>query len=193
MSIERVTVDREALPEALLPLIKAHVRVEFDRDDMLLTTYTAAAIGLVESKCNVSINPAQYVVTADELRASGTRWAYPGGSARWTLPLNNVRDFTLMESTEEDAADLSGDFELWSPDFGGSASSYLIAVAGRPVPTAAIVSLDVGLDDSVDLAPGFFALIARLAGSMYENREASTALWADTFAEELNALWRPAA
>jgi hypothetical protein len=193
MSIERVSVDRAVLPDALLDDIKAHVRVEFARDDALLRTYTAAAIGMVEAKCNVSLNPAEYVVTADELTESGSRWNFAGASGRWTLPLNNVRDFTVVASTALDAEDLTTGFQLWGPDFGGNASSFLVALGAQALPTTAILTLEVGLEDAADLAPGFFALIARLAGSMYENREASTALWASTFAEEMGALWRPGA
>jgi hypothetical protein len=193
MTIERLSVERTALPDALLDRIKAHLRVEFTRDDALIHTYTAAAINLVEMKCNVSLNPAEYVVTGDELRASGTRWGFRGAQPRWTLPVNNVRDFTLLESSDADAGDLSLEFELWSPDFGGGAASYLVSVAGRAMPSAGIVQLTVGVDDPTELAPAFFSLIARLTGSLYENREASTALWADTFADELATLWRPSA
>jgi len=196
MSIERVSVDRQVLPDLLLDQIKAHMRVEHARDDALIRVYIAAAVGLIESKCNVNLDPAEYVVTGDELRHSPTTYAWRGGAARWTLPQNNVRAFTMHDSSATDAADISAEFTLWNADFGGSASSYLVGAAtstARAVPSQAVLALEVGILDADDLAPGFFALIARLSGSMYENREASSALWADTFADELVALWRPSA
>jgi hypothetical protein len=191
MSLERVTVDRLLLPPLLLDSIKAHCRVEFDRDDALLKSYIASAINLVELKCDVSINPAEYIATGDELHASAARWALRGGRGCWSLPVNNVHEFTVFESSDPAAPDLSAEFELWSPDFGGAASSYLVALAGRPaIPFDALVSLMVGIDDAATLAPGFFGLIARLTASMYENREASVALWAEEFNQELAALSR---
>lgn len=196
MTIECTSVDRDVLPDALLDGMKAHIRVEHARDDVLLRTYTAAAIGLVESRCNVSINPAAYVVTGDELQASAPRWlAGLGMRPCWVLPRNNVQTMVVLDSADAGAADISDQFELWNPELGGSASSYLVGLGTPPAcpPAAAMLSLEVGLEDPADLAPAFFVLIARLVGSMYENREASVALWADTFAEELGAAWRPGA
>jgi hypothetical protein len=197
MSIERVSVDRQVLPDLLLDQIKAHMRVEHARDDALIRVYIAAAVGLIESKCNVNLDPAEYVVTGDEVHQSPTQVAWRGGAARWTLPQHNVRSFTMQDSSAFDAADITDDYTLWNADFGGSASSYLVSVGVGPswrnVPSQAVLELQVGILDAADLAPGFFALIARLSGSMYENREASSALWADTFADELVALWRPSA
>lgn len=191
MSLERVTVNRTLLPDQLLDAMKAHCRVEFDRDDVLLRSYIAAAINLVELKCDVSINPAEYIASGDEIHASPARWGYRGTRARWVLPVNNVHDFTLVESSDPSAADISAEFELWSPDFGGAASSYLVTLSGRAaMPADALVNLQVGLDDATTLAPGFFGLVARLTASMYENREASVALWAEEFNQELAALSR---
>ena len=183
--IQRTSVDLTSLPAALLVTVKAHCRVEFTRDDALLTTYTQAAIRTVESKCNVSLNPATYELTAVELRPVGLRCG-----AR--LPFNNVREFTVTA----DGTDVSADYELSSADFGGNASSYLFPVAVL-VPPPAILALDtrltlaVGVDDSTKLAPYFLSIILRLAGALYENREASGDLWSDTFANELMGMWRP--
>ena len=189
MTIKRITVDTAALPAALLDLVKSQARVEYTRDDALITGHIAGAVGIAERKCNVSLDPAEYVVTADELRCSPLPY---GGATRqsWRLPLNNVREVTVMASADVDADDLSADYEVWAPDPGGSASAYLVAVNGRAVPPAALLSLTVGVTTLPDLAPAFVSLIARLAASMYENREASSALWVDAFAGELASLWR---
>lgn len=192
MTQHRLSVDNEVLPAALLATIKAQARVEHTRDDALLKSQTATAIGIVERKCNVSINPAEYVVTADELRCSPLPY---GGLVRvsWRLPLNNAHEFTVVQSSADDAPDISADYELWNPDFGGNGSSYLLAVNGRAMPASAVLTLGVGIEDPAMLAPPFTGLIARLAASMYENREASSELWTDTFKEELIGMWRPTA
>ena len=183
--IERITVDTAILPDAMLLLVKAHCRVEFDRDDALLKLYTAASIGLVERKCNVSLNPATYLVSSDELRYGfGLK---PG----WWLPLNNVHTFTAEDAGE----DITDEFLLGNSDFGGSTSSYLFPVndASPSMPSTALMTLQVGLDDPALLAPEFLALILRATASFYENREASIDLWAETFRAELMSLWRPTA
>jgi hypothetical protein len=192
MSIQRLDVSYAPLPAALLDSIKAHLRVEHDRDDTLIRAYISAAIGICERKCNVSLNPAEYMVTLDELRPRGPKlWA--GGTWRhsWLLPLNNVREFELLDSATP-PNDLSANFELWNADPGGNGSSYLLGLDGYYLPTGAqITSLTVGVLDQETLAPAFFSLIARITGSLYENREASTDLVGDGFDSELIALWRP--
>ena len=187
MSVNRISVDRAALPALMLDSIKEHCRVRHVRDDGLLTTYIAAAIGLVERKCNVSLNPATYVVSPDSLRCVGSLPISGTWRQAWQLPPNNVREVVVTDAA---AADISDGFELWAPDPGGSSSSYLAAVDGAAMPADAMLTLEVGAEDPADLAPEFFSLIARLTGSQYENREASLGLMGDGFDEELIALWR---
>jgi hypothetical protein len=191
MTITRTAVDHDVLPAALLPMVKEHLRVRHDRDDTLITSYIASAIGLLERQCNIALEPASYVCTADELNPGAVGPQRPLLS--YALPLNNVRVATLTDEAAEPPADHSDEFELWNPDFGGNGSSYLVQVA-PPVPLALgwLVELDVGVLDSADLAPAVAVLIARMTGALYENREASAALWADTWAAEVQALWRPA-
>jgi hypothetical protein len=190
MTLQRTTIDRDVLPVALLDAMKAHMRVDHARDDDLIKTYIAAAIGLVEHKCNVSLDPATYIASADELTVSTVRVR----EAALVLPLNNVRAVTIDDGATP-PTDLSDAFTLWNPDFGGNGASYLVAATvNAPTPrTDWVLELTVGIEDPDTLAPAFFALIARLAGSLYENREASVALWASTWDSELAAFWRPSA
>lgn len=188
MTIKRTSVDTAALAALLLPTVKAQARVEHDRDDALITSHVAAAIGTVERKCNVSINAAEYDVTTDELGCSSLPYAGAKGP-NWALPFNNVTACKVLNGAD----DISASFELWSPDFGGSASSYLVGIDGQALPSPSVLSLTVGVATVAELAPDFVSLIARLAASMYENREASSGLWADGFAGELASLWRPSA
>lgn len=183
--INRTAIDRLTLPLVLLPLIKDQARVRHDRDDVIITAHVAASIGLAERLCNVSLYPAEYTVTADEIYSCQRLSPMP---TRWLLPLNNVRAFTI---TGADAADLSAGFTLSNADYGGNASSYLQSVSGATIPWDAGLALVVGVEDPTDLAPAFLSLIARMAASMYENRESNADLWAGGFSAELMALWRP--
>jgi hypothetical protein len=191
--IDRISLDVAMLPAALLDKIKAHCRVDHTRDDPILLDYIAAAISTIERKCNVNLNPAEYVVTGDSMTFSGPM-RYHGRTCRgWPLPPNNVMSLTIVQSDDPAAPDITADYELWNPDYGGNASSYLVGTTATSLPASAVLSLGVGVTDPVDLAPAFFVLIARLTASIYENREASSELWADTFAEEIASLWRPSA
>jgi hypothetical protein len=183
--INRTAIDRLTLPLVLLPLVKDQARVRHDRDDVLMTSHVAASIGLAERLCNVSLYPADYIVTADEIYSCQRLCATP---TRWLLPLNNVRACVI---TGVDAADLSAGFTLSNADYGGNASSYLQSVGGATIPWDATLALTVGVDDPTELAPAFLSLISRMAASMYENREADADLWASGFSAELMALWRP--
>jgi hypothetical protein len=190
MTIERTTIDRAVLPTLLLDSVKAHCRVYHDRDDAIFLSYIGAAIGIAERKCNVSLNPAEYRLTANELGGEcapvvmGPRWG-------WLLPYNNVREFTVVQSFDAGALDISANFEVWSSDFGGSASSYLVPAVSKLMPSTAQITLSVGMEDLPSIAPEFVTLIMRLAASQYENREADSELWSDQFSEEIAALWRP--
>lgn len=201
MTIQRITVDHGVLPDAMLDEMKAHLRVKHVRDDMLIKNYTAAAIGMIERKCNVSLDPATYVCTGDELVRSAmspiplrlrSPTAPTWSKTSYTLPLNNVSKATVNDDAEP-PVDHSADFTVWNPDFGGNGGSFLVPAANvlGPVNANWLVELEVGLLDPDDLAPAFFALVARMTGSFYENREASAALWAETWDAELMGLWRP--
>lgn len=190
--MQRTAVDTTKIPTALLPRIKEHLRVRHTRDDALIADYIAAAVGLLERGCNVSLDPATYIGTTSH----GVAWCahYPTTPAQhaYSLPLNNVRTAKINDGATP-PNDYTGDYEVWNADFGGNGSSFLVGTGGRLLAPGWVIELDVGLDDPAKLAPAFFALIARMTGSLYENREAASALWADTWKAELIALWRPSA
>jgi hypothetical protein len=183
--IKRTTLDTAALPTLLLPTMKAQARVQHARDDALITGHTAAAIAMVEKLCNVSLNPAVYEVTPDELVWSCTPRSL--SPHNWLLPHNNVRTFTIDNA----GTDISDQFELWQQDFGGSTSAYLTGPGSSTVQTGALLTLTVGVLTPPALSPAFLSVIGRMVASMYENREASSSLWVDGFSAELFAMWRP--
>ena len=188
MSIQRLTVDRAALPAELLPVIKEHLRVRHTRDDALITTYTAAAISLIERQCNVTLDPATYLVSLDELTGQVGGWLWRS----WVLPVNNVSALVVNDG-QTPPGDYSASFDVWNADPGGNANSLVVSTGGAQLGTGWTLTLTAGVAAAADLAPSFLALISRMVGSLYEQREASSPLWAETWAAELSSMWRPTA
>lgn len=186
-SLNLIAVDHTVLPPLLLPVIKDQARVRHDRDDALITSHAAMAISMVERKCNISIDPATYAASPGDLQNAGNAWWLGTHRQHWALPVNNVNDCVVMSDT----TDISANFTLSSADHGSNATSYLIAAEGYALPYAATLELDVGMAKVEEISPGLLSLIVRLAASHYENREAAAGLWAEGFADELMALWRP--
>jgi len=186
MSVNQLSVDRVALPTALLDLAKEALRVRHDRDDVLIGVYLGQAIDLVERQGNININPATFALDLAQLVfVPCAGWP---AQMRLALPVNNVTAFTLEDSAGVDQA---ANYAIEQADLGGSASSYLV---GAPIPVAGwAMTVDCGIDDPDDLAPAVLAAILRLTGAYYENREAPSALVAEEFRAELAAVWRPAA
>lgn len=181
-----LSVDRTTLPQAMTDLAKAHLRVYHARDDTLIGVYLAQAIDEVERRCNINLVPATFALDVPALVLVPCR-TYPA-QARWALPVNNVQAITLEDA---DGTDQSDAYAIEQADLGGSASSYLV---GPPIPAAAwTMTADVGVDDPDDLAPAVLAVILRLVGAYYENREAPQAVVVDDFLGELAAVWRPTA
>lgn len=187
MTIQRTAVDRNAIPTALLDSVKQHLRVRHARDDALITRYIASAVSLIERKCNVTMDPTVYVCTADELGHP------PMQECTWSLPVNNVHKVEVNDE-QTPPVDHAAAFQLWNPDYGGNGYSYLVAINGTRIQASWTLKLEAGLvTPADDMSPAFFALLARMVGSLYETREASAELYGDSWADELAALWRPCA
>lgn len=184
MTLHQLSVDRTALPMALLDLAKSHLRVRHDRDDTLVGVYIAQAVDEVERRCNINLNPATFALDLYALGPS-TCAGWPV-LARQALPVNNVQSFTLEDA---DGLDQSAPYAIEQADLGGSASAYLV---GPAVPAAGwTMTADVGVDNGDDMAPAVLAVVLRLVGGYYENRESPAAVVVDEFAVEMAAVWRP--
>lgn len=184
MTLHQLSVDRAALPTAMLDLAKAHLRVRHDRDDTLVGVYIAQAIDEVERRCNINLNPAVFaldVYACVPMPCIG--WP---AVARLALPVNNIASFTLEDA---EGIDQAGPYVIEQADLGGSAGAYLV---GPVVPAAAwAMTADVGIDDPDAMSPAVLAVVLRLVGGYYENRESPAPLVVDEFAGELAAVWRP--
>lgn len=186
MTLHQLAVDRTALPTDLLDLAKEHLRVRHVRDDVLIGVYLAQAIDAVERRCNINLNPATF--SLDVYGCCCLPCVGWPAMARLALPVNNVQTFTLEDSQGIDQA---ADYAIEQADLGGSAGAYLV---GPAVPVAGwAMTAEVGVETADDLSPAVLAVVLRLTGGYYENRESPAALVADEFAVELATVWRPAA
>lgn len=182
-----LSVDRAALPAALLDIAKSHLRVRHDRDDLLIGQHLAMAIDQVERRCNINLNPA--VFTIDPLAVTSWPVGWWPANTRYVLPVNNVHDFTLLDG---EGVDQSDGYAIEQADLGGSASAYLV---GAPLISGAgwALTLEVGVDDPDALTPAVLAAVLRLTGGYYENRESPSAVVVGDFLGELASVWRPSA
>jgi hypothetical protein len=180
------TVDRTTLAAALLDAAKAQCRVTHARDDVLIQQYVAQSIEAVERRCNINLNPAVFELDAATLQALPCTGS--PARARVALPVNNVHAFTLEDA---DGLDQSGPYTIEQGDLGGSAAAYLVG----PMVSAAdwAMTVDVGVDTTELLSPAVAAVVLRLTGGYYENRESPSALVVDDFLGELATVWRPSA
>lgn len=186
-------VDRSSLPAALLELAKSHQRVRHGRDDLLIQTYLAQALEVVERRCSINLNPADFEIEVHHLQA--VPCAVPPPHVRLVLPVNNVRTFTLADA---EGVDQSLNYTVEQADLGGTAAAYLVGPAmhdsGNWVMTAA-VGIDAATpeDAATQLAPAVLSAVLRLAAAYYENRESTSGVLVGDFLAELTAIWRPGA
>jgi hypothetical protein len=196
MSMNAQTVDRTTLPTALLDLAKSHLRVRHTRDDTLIGVYIGQAIDEVERRCNINLNPAVFEIDVYALPCCAFPLTLPcvgwPAVARLALPVNNVHAFTL---TDPDGVDQSDAYVIEQADLGGSAGAYLVgpALATAPPAAAWTMTTDVGVDTADAISPAVLAVVLRLVGGYYENRESPSAVVVDDFQGELAAVWRPGA
>lgn len=184
--MNRITVDRTALPLLLLPKAKAQARVEHTRDDELITDQLAQAINAVERRCNININPAQYSLLSCEL---GLWYAHAGSAIRGPLPVNNV--LQIVSLAPPGGADQAADYTIVQAEYGGNAAAYLSGPSAFDGDWTLVV--DVGMATDTELEPAVTAAILRIAAAYYEARESSSPVFVDDFLSELVSVWRPSA
>ena len=174
-----VVPDYGALPTALLPLAKQHMRVDFTDDDVLITEYLGQAISLCEAFW--------------ELQVFGAAVAWSPGSvaSRYPCPVRPVSDFTVMSA----AVDVSAEYALE----GGSLTqpTWLVHSDGSPFPADAAVTLVAGYATPDQMPPNARGAILQVAATRYENRESIVAYSLDQIpfwlSDLLGGLWVPRA
>lgn len=181
------TIDRQALPAALLALAKAQARVDHDRDDLLLTEQLAQAIDDVERLTNATLFERVLSVDSRDL-VTPPLWSWAlSGSGNWIgLPFNNV---TALVATDADGLDVSAGYRIRQADLGGVGTAWLqgpSVVATLPV----VFTITAGLATPDAIAPALRRLILRRTAALYEYREAALPLSDSDLASE-PSLWRP--
>ena len=171
----RMTVDRDVLPVALLALAKSQMRVEHNRDDVLITEQLRAAIVGVERRCSININPAQFAFEGCDITATGR------------LPVNNV---SAIVSLFSGGVDVSSNYGIKQDEMGGNAHAYLVGPTLNS--NDAVLVVDVGMQTVDAIDPAITAAVLRITAAYYENRETFAPVFVDDFLGELIAIWRPA-
>ena len=149
-------LDRAVLPAALLPIAKAHLRVDGTYDDAYITSAIARAISWFERVTNISVNPVTWTWTP----AQGDFC-----NSLATVPVSPVQDdFTVADGA---AIDITADYQITTMSTHGIG---LYALAG-PFAAGMKVSLPSGYDDVAELDPGIVDAVLRYTAHLYENRE----------------------
>jgi len=181
------SIDRTALPLALLPTVKAHCRVDYPEDDTILKTYTSIALGQLERVWGFSIFTQSGTWTPPEGGASSTAMT----TDRWPTPVQPVTSFTAKD--EEDA-DVSADFQLINP---GSISTptYLATIDGSSFPADISVAMSAGYATEAELPPEALGAVLQVTSRLYEYRENVAAFSINQMPMWLNdllvGLWQP--
>ena len=174
--LELKAVDFQVLPLGLLPAVKQHVRVEFDRDDGYLVEATARAIAEIESVTDLSVNPAIWLW---EPSPCDRGW----GKHHYRVPKTPVRQVDTLDA----AGTVTGTVSLV---FNGMAG-YL----PESVTHIGTYQIHCGYLTVPDIAPAVLNPILMLTGTLYEQREAvqmgSFNELPDMANRLMAGLWRP--
>ena len=146
-------LDRTALPVALLPIAKSHLRVDGSYDDAYITDAIKRAINWFERVTNVTVNPVTWTWTPDSAN-------FCNGLAK--VPVSPVNDFTVNAG-----GDVSGNYLIETMSTHGVG---LYALSGSFVSGMA-VSIPSGYADADALDPGITDAVLRYTAHLYENRE----------------------
>jgi uncharacterized phiE125 gp8 family phage protein len=176
-----VQPDYATLPAALLPVAKAHLRVDFTDDDASITEYLAQSIGLCENFWDLSIFSAAVNWQPDTST----------GASRYQCPVQPVSAFTVMA----DAVDVSSEYALESASL--TEPVWLVHSDGTAFAADAAVTLTAGYADIASMPPPMRACILRVAATLYEHRESVSVIGPEQMPFWLNdmlgGLWVPRA
>lgn len=182
-SYQITSVDRTALPTALLPVAKQHMRVDFTDDNEVITKYLQFAISYFEQVSGWRVFGADVAWSP----VSSTSAA----ASRYQCPVQPVASFKVMSG----AVDVSSEYALQAGE--PVAPVFLVHSDGTPFPADAGITLVAGYADPDAIEPNAQAAILRIAATLYENRESVTTLSLEQMPFWLNDLlsgtWIPRA
>lgn len=177
-----VDPDYDALPAAMLPTVKKHVRADdFTDDDVILTEYIAQAIGLMERFWDLTVFGSALTWTIDT----------SSGASKYQCPKQPVSAFTV----KTDTVDKSSEYRLESYDL--AAPVWLVHIDGTAIPANTVATLTIGYVATNKMPPEMRSAIYRVAGTLYEHRESVSTLRPEQMPFWLNdvlgGLWTPRA
>jgi len=151
--ITGVAADWTVLPAAMLATAKVHARVDHSTDDPFITDAIGRAIGGLEQRNDVLINPTTYVwkPAASE---------FCNGRAR--IPYTPVLSFTAAAG-----GDVSANYVIETDAIHGAKPQYLVGsyIAGL------VVTCTAGFATAAAVPPRMVDRIMRLTAHLYEHRE----------------------
>lgn len=153
-SIAATSLDRAALPAALLPLVKSHLRVDGTYDDVYITDAIGRAISWFERVTNISVNKVTWTWSPDQA-------SFVDGVA--PVPVSPVNSFTVNAG----GTDVSASYTITTMSMHGIG---IYALAGAWVAGMA-VAIPSGYADAASLDPGITDALLRYTAHLYENRE----------------------
>jgi uncharacterized phiE125 gp8 family phage protein len=155
MALVKTSVDRAALPAELLPLVKSHLHVEFDRDDAYISSAISRAIGLFELSTGYLLNPAVYTWTPGTVSES----------CRLPVPVQPAVSLTGLDG-EGAPIDITVE-GFHDPD----QVSTVYVSAGV---SGATVTIETGFPTAAELPPAALNAVLLITGRLYEYREQYT-------------------
>jgi uncharacterized phiE125 gp8 family phage protein len=146
---------------------KAHLRVEVDADDDLITALISAARSAAESYCNRSFASAEFAIIADEFPADGKG-------------LEILPDVTTLESwtylaadgTEDTVASSDVTVDNTRREIRMTDATVAWPIGASRLTVTVIAGPDAGASPPVLPDPAVLAAIKLTLGDLYENREA---------------------
>lgn len=153
-----VDIDRATIPDALLPLVKAHLRVDFADDDTIIKSYVTMAIDMFERFTGWRV----FETTVSWLPVPST---YAHAQNAYVTPVQPIHDFTAASNS----TDVTAQYEILQA--GEVEPVWLSRIDKTPFATDLAVTLLAGYADADDLPPPALEATLRLTGTLYENRE----------------------
>lgn len=149
--VEILAIDRQTLPDEMLPMFKTHCRVSFPDDDQYLQLCLIRAIDLAERHWG------SFVFGTVVL------WTTSYSAQRRQVPVVPVMSFTASDA---EGNDVTAEYRI--------RSDYFERLDGQPVPAGLSVTLQCGYDAYADMPPSAIDVSFRVGAHFYENREAVT-------------------
>lgn len=184
MSLQRIDADAPAFLDALLPVVKAHCRVEFTRDDDYLRQVIARAAAEVERVTGQAVLPVRYIWRPDAADLASRDFiacACPYTCPAWDtvdgrpgglrLPVRPVSALVVLIG----GADRTPQFRLVGSTSSGSAAPLFLvgadaAASVPPTGGAVVIQFTAGAGGAT-VPAGLLDLLLRLSAHLYENRE----------------------